>query len=315
MKTIIAAATAVALSFGAAAEAQVASIGTTKGGAIAQIGDAVAAAVSRDSGFQMRPQKMSGTQQYIAAVDMGRVDFGVSNVMQYYMAQSGTGLAEGQAFENLQLVATLVPFTQGIIVRADSDVQSVADLKGLRIPAGYGSSPLFDTFWRAFLDNADLSYEDVTEVPVASLPKSWDAFKQGQVDAVIAAAGSGAVQEMDVMIDGGIRYIPIETSDALLAALPKTRIEPIETSDALVGVGDDNVMHRYEVVLFANADLDEDTVYKTVKAIADNTEDLQASSPLWNDYDPADLAHDYGLEYHPGALRYFREAGLIKTDG
>lgn len=315
MKTLFAAATAALLSLGVAAEAQVASIGTTKGGAIAQIGDAVAAAVSRDSGFQMRPQKMSGTQQYIAAVDMGRIDFGVSNIMQYYMAQSGTGLSEGQSFDNLRLVATLVPFTQGVIVRNDSDVQSVSDLEGLRIPAGYGSSPLFDTFWRAFLDNAGLSYDDVTGVPVASLPKSWDAFKQGQVDAVIAAAGSGAVQEMDAVIDGGIRYIPIEKTDALLEALPKTRIEPIETGPGLVGVGENNAMHSYEVVLFANADTDEETVYQTVKAIAANTEELRASSPLWNDYDPADLAHDYGLEYHPGALRYYREEGLVEGDG
>lgn len=311
MKTIFATAAAVILGLAATAQAQVVSVGTTKGGAIAQVGGAVAAVVSRDAGFQMRPQKMSGTQQYIAAVNTGRVDFGVSNIMQYFMAQSGIGLAQDQAFDNLRLVATLVPFTQGIIVRADSEAKTVADLKGMRIPAGYGSSPLFDTFWRAFLDNAGLSYDDVTGVPVASLPKSWDAFKQGQVDAVIAAAGSGAVQEMNTVIDGGIRYIPIEATDALLKALPKTRIETIETSSDLAGVGPDNAMHRYEVVLFAGADADEDVVYQTARAIAQNTEDLRASSPLWNDYDPANLAHDYGLEYHPGALRYFREAGLM----
>ena len=165
MKALFAAATAaLLLGFGASANAQVLSVGTTKGGAIAQIGDAVAAAVSKDSGFQMRPQKISGTQQYIAAVDMGRVDFGVSNIMQYYMAESGTGLSRGHAFKNLRLVATLVPFTQGILVPANSDIHSVADLKGKRIPAGYGSSPLFATFWKAFLDNAGLSYDDVTGV-------------------------------------------------------------------------------------------------------------------------------------------------------
>ncbi|PQO23460.1 hypothetical protein C2I36_07910 [Rhodobacteraceae bacterium WD3A24] len=314
MKFLVSAAAAAMITIGASAQAQVVSIGTTSGGALAQIGNAVAAAVSRDAGFQMRPQRMSGTQQYIAAVDSERVDFGVSNVMQYYMAQSGTGLSEGEAFENLRLVATLVPFTQGIIVRADSDIDEVADLAGMRIPAGYGSSPLFDTFWRAFLENAGLSYDDVTGVPVASLPRSWDAFKEGQVDAVIGAAGSGAVQEMNTVIDGGIRFIPIEDSESLREALPRTRIEPIETSPDLVGVGEDNAMHRYEVVLFAHDDLDEDIVYQTVSAIAANTEELRASSPLWNGYDPANLARDYGMAYHPGALRFYEEEGLIGED-
>ena len=91
------------------AQAQVVSIGTTHGGAIAQLGATVASVVSANAGFQMRPQKMSGTQQYIDAVDSGRISFGISNIMQYYMSTIGVGPSMGKKHEHLRLVATITP--------------------------------------------------------------------------------------------------------------------------------------------------------------------------------------------------------------
>ena len=76
--------------------AGVAGIGTTKGGANAVIGATIAKVVSDQSGFQLRPQKMGGTQQYIPVINDNKLEFGLSNVMQYGMAVDGTGLSEGR---------------------------------------------------------------------------------------------------------------------------------------------------------------------------------------------------------------------------
>lgn len=295
----------------AMAAAQVVSVGSTKGGAVAQLATAVSSVVSAGSDLQMRPQKMSGTQQYLNAAQQGMVDFGIANVMQYYMASTGTGLSAGQAHDKLRLVATLVPFTQGVIVRKDDGIDTIADLKGKRIPAAYGSSPLFQTFWEAFFANVGISYKDVTPVPVASLPKSWDAFKEGQVDAVIAAAGSAAVREMDATISGGIKYLPIDDTEGLRAALPRTHIVTVDPAANFNGIVAPTPMHTYSVVLFANANVPEETVYKVVKALAAGSEELKASGPLWKEYSRDALATDHQMEFHPGALRYFREAGLV----
>ena len=296
----------------ASAEAQTVGIGTTSGGANAQVGAAISGVVSSNTDLEMRPQKMGGTQGYVPMVNAGQLDFGVSNAMQYYMATTGTGLSEGQPHENLRLAATLMKFVQGILVRADSDIHSIADLKGKRIPTGYSSSPLFQNFWQAFLSTEDLTWDDVQGVPVASLPKSWDAFKQGQVDAVIAAAGSAPVREMDATVEGGIRYIPLPNSEEMLQQLPRTRVVEVEPAEGMIGIEETIPLHVYEYVLFTHADAAEDVVYQTVKAIYENEEELKASSPLWNTYAPEDIATDFGLQYHPGALRYFEEQGLTQ---
>lgn len=304
----IAAGSAVWLSAGA--EAQTIGIGTTSGGANAQVGAAIAGVVSSHTDLEMRPQKMGGTQRYVSMVNAGQLDFGVSNAMQYYMAVTGTGLSKGQPHDKLRLAATLMKFVQGVIVAKDSGINTIADLKGKRIPSGYSSSPLFKTFWDTFLATANLSYDDVKPVPVASLPKSWNAFKQGQVDAVIAAAGSAPVREMDAVIPGGIKYIPIAATDELLEQLPKTRIVDVEPGKGMIGIEKATPLHVYEYVLFASAGASDETVYKTVKAVYENAKELKATSPLWKSYVPKEIATEFGLEYHPGARRLFKELNL-----
>ena len=295
------------------AAAQVVGIGTTKGGANAAVGAAIAKVVSDSAGFQMRPQKMGGTQQYMAIVNAGELEFGLSNVMQFGMAVDGTGMAEGTPHPNMRLVATLMQFRNGVIVGKESGINSLADLKGKRVPDGYPAAPLFEVFKNAFLASAGLSMADVTPVPIVGLPQSWAAFREGKVDMTIAAAGAGAVREMEAAISGGIKYIPLIDNEATRAALPRTHFTTIEPAGPLVGVLEPTLFNVYEYVLFANADVDEETVYKVVAAIIDGEEDLRATSPLWKTYKPENIATRFdGLDYHPGAVKYFKEKGFWK---
>ncbi|MBL4645946.1 MAG: TAXI family TRAP transporter solute-binding subunit, partial [Rhizobiales bacterium] len=293
------------------ASAQVIGIGSTKGGAIAQLSNAVSSAVSSKSDYQMRPQAMAGTQQYMDGADLGRIEFGISNVMQYYMGVSGTGMSDGNPHKNLRIVATLTPFVQGIVVAADSDIHSVADLKGKRVPAKYTASPLFRTFWDGFLASEGLTMEDVVQVPVTSLPKSWAAFKRGEVDAVIAAAGSAAVREMNATISGGIRYVSLPDNELLLSRLPKTEIRAVEPSAGVDGIAKTTNVHAYDTVLFVHKDVSDEIVFAVAKAIAESEAELKASGPLWKGYQASRIGADQGMDYHPGALAYFEEAGLL----
>lgn len=295
------------------AAAQVVGIGTTKGGANAAVGAAIAKVVSDSAGFQMRPQKMGGTQQYMAIVNAGDLEFGLSNVMQFGMAFDGSGMSEGTPHPDMRLVATLMQFRNGIIVGKNSGINSLADLKGKRVPDGYAGAPLFNVFKNTFLASAGLTMEDVTPVPIVGLRQSWAAFREGKVDMTIAAAGAGPVREMEAAISGGIKYIPLIDDEAARAALPRTRFAIINPAKPLVGVLEPTLFNVYEYVLFANASVSDETVYNVVAAIIDGEDDLRATSPLWKSYKPANIATQFeGLEYHPGAVKYFKEKGLWK---
>ncbi len=189
------------------ADAQLVGIGSTKSSVVAQMAAAIAKVVSANAGLQMRTQTMGGTQQYVPLVNAGQLEFGIGNMYQTAQAYAGIGLSAGHKYDNLRMVATLMPFRNGVLVANKSSMKTMADLKGKRIPYGFNAAPLFQNFFEGFLANGGLTFADVDHVPAIGLRPSWELFMQGKVDAVIAAVGGGPNKEMNAKIDGGIRYL------------------------------------------------------------------------------------------------------------
>ncbi len=291
--------------------AQVVGIGTTKGGATAQVSAGIAKVVSEHAGFQMRPQPMGGTQQYIPIVNAGELEFGIANVSQTFMASSGTGISEGRAHDNLRMVSTLMVFLVAVMVRDDSDIQSVSDLRGKRIPSGYSSAPLFGQFLSGFLANAGLTYDDVEKVPVTGLVPGVNAFKEGKVDAVIAAIGAGFVNAADAAV-GGVRFLPLskETADANALFEWAPRAFLTDAAPGPTGVKVPTTVMAYDYMLWAGKDVSDDIVYNVTKAMHENEAEFKSLGPLWRSHSSAGMPKDQGMPYHPGAIKFYKEAGI-----
>lgn len=300
----------------AGASAQVVGIGTTKGGATAQVANAIAKIVATKGDLQMRAQAMGGTQQYIPIVNAGELDFGVANLPQYWMAKTGTGISEGNKYDNLRLAATLMTFKVGVLVADKSGIKTVSDLKGKNVGFGFKAAPLFQFVMTAFLANPGLTFDDVKKVPAVGLPQHWDLFKQGRIDVVIAAVGTGAVKEMDATIDGGVRYVSLDTSEEAVkrtvAIYPKSYLAPVSPGPGLAGVKEPTQVLNYDYMIFTHKGAPDEAVYKTVKAIYDNEKEIKETSPVWNSHFSKRMAKDQRTDYHPGAMKFYKEVGIAK---
>ncbi len=298
------------------ASAQVIGIGTTKGGATAQVANAIAKIATTRGNVQMRAQAMGGTQQYIPVVNAGELDFGVANLPQYWMALTGTGISQGTKYENLRLAATLMTFKVGVLVADKSGIKKVSDLRDRNVGFGFKAAPLFQFVMTAFLANPGLTFEDVKKVPAVGLPQHWDLFKQGRIDVVIAAVGSGAIKEMDAVIDGGVRYVSLDTSEEAVKRTveiyPRSYIAPVSPAPGLAGVREPTQVLNYDYMLFTHKGAPDEAVYKVVKAIYENEKEIKETSPVWSSHFSKRMAKDQLTEYHPGAMKLFREAGIAK---
>jgi TRAP transporter TAXI family solute receptor len=65
----------------------------------------------------------------------------------------------------------------------------------------------------------------------------------------------------------------------------------------------------------AHTDLADDLVYKIVKAVFDNREQLIEAQSSAKETVPANITRDSVLPLHPGALRYYRELGVTIPPG
>jgi uncharacterized protein len=299
------------------ANAQQVGIGSTKSSVVAQITAVISKVVSAHSDLQMRPQTMGGTQQYIPLVNAGKLEFGIGNMYQTAQAYAGVGLSKGHKYDNLRMVATLMPFRTGLLVANNSDIKKVSDLKGKRVPYGYRAAPLFQNFMEGFLANGGLTEADVQHIPAIGLSQSWQLFMQGKVDAVIAAAGGGPNREMNAKISGGVRYLNFDTTgsnaEKTLKMLTNTYYAEVKPGKGFPAVRSDGHIVGYDFALWVGRDVPDAVVEKVVKALHENAKELQTSSPVWHSWDIKQMAKPQGdVPYHPGAIAYYKKVGLWK---
>ena len=309
MTHILAGAVAV-MATGTMAMAEVAALGSTQRGGTSQIGRALAAAVSEASDLQMRPQELANTADYMPLVNAGELEFGISNVVQLYYAVNGTGMSEGRPNPNLKMVATLMPFRTGYIVRKDSDIANVIDLEGKRAPV-FADGALGDYVTKAYLSTAGMTTDDVNGVQVPNFPRMWNSFSEGSTDVTIVVVGAANSREFDATF--GIRYLSFDDSPDALAAmrewLPQSYIQTLDADAGIPGIAEPTNIAVYDYTLFAAADTPDEMVYKAVEAIWNKQGDLVASGPFWRGFTTDVMSKDVGVDYHPGAIKFYEEKG------
>lgn len=293
--------------------AQTLGMAGTNRGYTQQASAAIAKIASEKAGLQLRVQTFGGTSVYVPLVNSGQMDFGLANEYETYMAATGTGIYDGRAQQDLRIGSVLTPFRVGIFVRADSDIRSIADLKGKRVPSGWSSQKIIGTLMDAQLANAGLSYDDVEQVPVPNVPAAANDFAAGKADAFFFVFGAAKVKETDAKV-GGIRVLPIDPGEQAMTRLrehvPPAYAYQVSPSPANVGVDGEMTVMAYDYLLLTNAGVAEDTVYTLIKTLHDNKDALQQAFPALALFSPERMTKPVeGVRYHPGAIRFFEEAG------
>src|SRR5262245_60717746 len=153
----------------ATASAQTVSIITTPSGSFSNSGGAaMAKVVTEKARVRMIVQAQASTG--FDELDAGSAEFNVSNSFDVTFVASGTGDYEGQgAKKNIRAVASMVPYRVAMHVRADSDIRTIADLKGKRVSAGFNAQKTIGRIIEAHLANAGLGMKDVVGVPTPNV--------------------------------------------------------------------------------------------------------------------------------------------------
>ncbi|SMX42385.1 TAXI family TRAP transporter solute-binding subunit [Actibacterium lipolyticum] len=303
-----------------AANAQVVTIATGAQGSLAYNSGQAVAKVANEQGITARTQPLVG---YLPLINNGEVDFGFSNGVEAAYALTGTGNYDREN-KNLRLVGVMFPLTTGIMVPADTGIETIADLKekagDLRIASEYTSSTIIPFYIAGALANGGLSYDDFKQVPVASFVAGINALGDGLVDVSLVSLNAGAGKQAEVKLQGrgGLQYVSLDTSDAAVAAfkeyLPAGSIVSLPQNDKIPGLQKAANLISIPWVMLTHVDADEELVYEMTKAIAENNAALKESFGAFGRAKLEAMAPANEVPYHPGAVRYFDEAG-IKVGG
>ena len=304
----------------APAFAQVAVFATNPQGSLGyRTGIAVAKTVTAKApGVTGRPQPMGGSTTYIPIVNRGEVDFGFSNGMETLYAYKGIGTFKGRPHPNLRMVGRMFPLRTGIATVTDFGARSIHDLKklaGKRITSKYTSLSIIEIFIKGALANGNVSYGDFKKVPVSGFAKGIFALGEGKTDISWISLGSGAGRKVNTQLRkrGGFVYLDMDTSPAAVARFKKHMPAAdivLESNTKMPGIMKPTNIVQIDYVLFTHKGMNEETVYKVTKALAQNKKHLAKSMGAFNRLKPETFGEPTMAPYHPGALRALRELGV-----
>lgn len=315
-RTILAAAFAAVMTVGvgtARADEPLA-IGTLPQGSLGYaIASAVAKTVTGATDLEVRAVGQGGSSVYLPQVNAGEMEFGTSNTFEAIFATQGTGNFEGRPNPDLRVATMLVPFTVGLMVQKDSDIQAVTDLKGKPFPVDYAKMKLVGIMQDAIFRAVGMANSDLEPVPVPNFVKGAELLAQGKVAGVLLAPGSGVVKKTHAMTP--VRFLDIpktpDVESAIQDALPGSRLVKVEPNARLQSIAEPVHLIGYQYALMTNKHVADDVVYEVVKAIHGGKEGLASAHGIFNRFDPAKMTADLpGATFHPGAVKFYQEAGL-----
>jgi len=260
----------------------------------------------------------AGSGENVALLRDGEVDFAIVQGLFGAYAAAGTGpLAEAGAQENLRSITMLWPNVEHFVVRNEyvrtGTIDDIAGLKGKTVSMGRQNSGTIGSN-RTILGNLGMNMDDEFDLAFMGYSPSADALQNGQIEAMSTPAGApvSAVSSAFANMGDQITLLSFTEEQRVKANGDFDDLWTMYTIPAGLypGVNEDVQTIAQPNFLAVNAAVPEETVYKITKTIFENLPFLQGIHRATNAMSLEVATAGLPLRLHPGALRYFEEAGV-----
>lgn len=289
----------------------------TPGGIYHPVGNAICRMFNLTSEHQTRPcvaVSSDGSVANIRRVESGESTFGLSQTDVAYAAFHGAGpFAVAGPDPKLRMLIALYPEAFTVVARADTGIRDFQDLRGRRV--GIGKSGAGYTFTRdVVLATYGWAISDPERVLELGTAEQNQALCSNQVDAIIFEAGhpNGLTQEATTGCPSRLVRVAGPSIDRLLAT-HSYYIASVIPGGMYPGNPNDVETIGTQAVLVTTSAQPDELAYSVVKAVFENFADFRRLHPALASLDIRHMVPSEAVvPIHPGALNYYREAGLVR---
>ncbi|QBF29847.1 TAXI family TRAP transporter solute-binding subunit [Thalassococcus sp. S3] len=224
------------------------------------------------------------------------------------LAQGGKAMFEGKgdpAFDEIRALFPIPSLTMHFVVSEASGITDFAGLEGKTVLLGKGSFGAREGAKYLGL----FGLEGKVELAEVELSNAVPALKNGQIDAFVTAGSFPAPNVIEAAASTGVTVLSL--SDEQIAQTKRARL--VIPAGTYAGQEEDIVTTSLPVVAYTTTKMDEETAYQLTKTFWEGKAAMGEAAPWWNGVDESLMANITG-KLHPGAIRYYKEAGMALTD-
>ena len=290
-----------------AASISIATGGTS--GTYYPIGGAIAAAASKNPGIQATAETGNAAVANTNLVAEGEIEIAFSQADVTSWAYNGEIMFEGRPLKNIRTIAALYPETVQIVVSKQSGISSMEGMKGKTVGVGApGSGTEGDA--RAIFNTLGMKYDDIN-VEFLDFGGVSNRFKDNQIDAgfVVAGVPTSALMDLTTTKDVALISFDKETMDKLVAANPFF-VPNVIPAGTYKGVDTDTSTPSVMALLITHDKMPDDVIYNFTKGLFENLDDVHVSHAMAKNITLQNATNGLTAPLHPGAAKYYQEAGI-----
>ncbi|CAM3823981.1 TAXI family TRAP transporter solute-binding subunit [Vibrio aquimaris] len=280
------------------------------GGAICRLVNKTKAA----HGIRCSVVSTGGSIYNVNTIRAGELEMGVVQSDWQYHGYNGTSkFADAGPFKELRSVFSAHPEPFTVVARKDSGIKTFEDLKGKRVNIGNPGSGQRGTM-DVLMERYDWSTEDFKLASELKASEQSKALCDGKLDAMIYVVGhpSAAIQEATTSCDSDIIEVSGPEIDQLIAEASYYRNATVP-GGTYKGNPDDVNTFGVGATFVSSTAVSEEVIYHIVKSVFENFNNFKKLHPAFAHLKKEEMIKS-GLTapLHPGALKYYKEAGLIQ---
>jgi TRAP transporter TAXI family solute receptor len=227
-------------------------------------------------------------------------------------AQVGDGKFAGKKVD-LRTLLVLYPNLMHVATVESTGIKSMKDLKGKRISTGAPGSATEVMAFR-LLEAAGIDKDKDVKRERLSVAESVNAVKDRKIDAFFWVGGLPTAAVTDLANSPGMKIVMIDTTEEVPAMNKKygnLYFPAVIPKATYTGMAKDNKVAAVANILVVNANMSNEEAYKIVKAVFDNKLDLVRTHQEYMNVNLENQkAKSTPVEFHPGALKYFKEKNI-----
>jgi uncharacterized protein len=308
-----------ALAFSATAQAQQQNFITIGTGGITGVyypaGGAICRLVNqgrKEHNIRCTVESTGGSVFNVNAISSGDINMGMSQGDVQYFALRGEGAFKDKGpNKDLRALFSLHPEAMTIVARRDANIKSWDDMKGKRLNIGDpGSGNRVMT--TDLMNESGLKTSDLKLATDLKPGEMASALCDNKIDAFTYVVGhpSAAIKEATTTCSATVISVPDAHMAKVLKGAPYYATATIPAK--MYGDHPDVKTFGVLATVVASTQMPDNVAYAVVKAVFDNLEDFKKLHPALANLTAQDMVKGNTAPYHEGALRYFREKGLVK---
>jgi len=274
------------------------------------VGRCDTATVCGPAGVILSARTSEGSTDNLRSVNQGLVDSGFADGDAIAAAVAGRSGAFRRPARHLRVIAALFPEEAHLVVAAKTPIQSVDDLRGMRVLMGLPNSA---SLLRA---RAIMAAYRIKVREVVSDETGAQMLKNGKIDAYFAVAGVPLDSIRDLLAQHVARLVPIdgEGRDRLIAMMPQLSATTIQAG-AYPGTGAVETVSTRAYWVTSDSEPDA-LIYGITRALFNpvNRDVLAASHPSAREIGLSIASTNPPAPLHPGAARFYRELEKLAAD-